>query len=83
MKIVEKAKATQSLAEYAAQLEGGPVVVTDGGHPVAALVPIENADLETVALSTNRRFLDLIERSRARARAEGGVPNEEIRRRFS
>jgi hypothetical protein len=45
-------------------------------------VSIENADMETVALSTNREFLDLIERSRARARAEGGISSQEMRRRF-
>ncbi len=83
MKIVERADATRSLADYAAEIESGPVVVTNRGLPVAALVPIENADLETVALSTNRQFLDLIERSRARVRAEGAVSNEEMRRRFS
>jgi len=83
MKVVERADATRSLADYAAEIESGPVVVTNQGQPVAALVPIENADLETVALSTNRQFLDLIERSRARVRAEGGISSEEMRRRFS
>ena len=57
-------------------------VVTSHGRPVAALLPIENADMETVALSTNHEFLDLIERSRVRARAEGGISSEEMRRRF-
>ena len=82
MKVVEKAAATRTLAEYAAEIDSGPVVVTSEGRPVAALVPIENADLETVALSTNRQFLDLIERSRARVRSEGGVSSEEVRRRL-
>ena len=82
MKVVEKQDATRTLAEYAAEIRGGPVVVTDHGQPVAALVPIENADLETVALSQNRQFLDLIERSRSRVRTEGGVSSEEMRRRF-
>jgi len=82
MKIIEKVDATESLAEYAAGIRSGPVVVTDHGQPVAALVPLENADLETVALSTNRQFIDLIERSRARLRAEGGLSSEEMRRRF-
>jgi hypothetical protein len=50
--------------------------------PVAALVPIENADLETASLSTSREILELIERSRIRARTEGGISNEEMRRRF-
>ncbi len=43
---------------------------------------IENADLETLFLNTNRQFLDLIERSRAQARVEGGSSSEEMRRRF-
>jgi antitoxin (DNA-binding transcriptional repressor) of toxin-antitoxin stability system len=82
MKIIEKVNATGTLAEYAADIESGPVIVTSHGQPVAALVPLENVDLETVALSTNRQFLDLIERSRARVRAEGGLSSEEMRRRF-
>ena len=83
MKVVETADATRTLAEYAADIASGPVVLTNQGQPVAALVPIENADLETVALSTNRQFLELIDRARARARSEGGVSSEEMRRRFT
>jgi len=82
MKVIEKADATATLAEYAAEIESGPVIVTSEGRPVAALVPIENTDLETVSLSTNRDFLELIERSRARVQADGGIPSEEMRRRF-
>lgn len=82
MKVIERADATGSLADYTAEIDKGAVIVTNQGQPVAALVPIENADLETVALSTNRQFLDLIERSRARARVEGGISSEEMRRRF-
>ncbi len=82
MKIVEKKDATGTLAEYAADIQSGPVIVTNQGQPVAALVPIENADLETVELSTNRQFLDLIERSRARVQAQGSISAEEMRRRL-
>ena len=82
MKVVDRHEATRTLADYASQVQSGAVVVTDQGRPVAALVPIENADLETVSLSTNRRFLDLIERSRSRVRDEGGVSAEEMRGRF-
>ncbi len=83
MKVIEKADATATLAEYAAEIGSGPVIVTSQGRPVAALVPIENADLETVSLSTNPQFLDLIERCRASVRAEGGISSEEMRRRFA
>ena len=46
------------------------------------MVSIKKADLETVALSTHPDFLALIERSRARHRAEGGISSEEMRRRL-
>jgi antitoxin (DNA-binding transcriptional repressor) of toxin-antitoxin stability system len=82
MKVVEKKKATKTLAAYTEKING-PVVVTDAGKPVAVLVPIENADLETISLSTNPKFIELIERSRARVRKEGGISSKEMRRRFN
>jgi len=82
MKVIDKTDATATLAEYAAEIGSGPVIVTSEGRPFAALVSIENTDLETVSLSTNRDFLDLIERSRARVAAEGGIPSDQMRRRF-
>ena len=82
MKVIEKADATAALAAYADEMESGALIVTEQGQPVAALVPIENVDLETVGLSTNPKFIELIERSRARVRSEGGISSEEMRRRF-
>ena len=82
MKQIESADATGTLAEYAAEIDRGPVVIMDHGRPVAALVPIKNADLETVSLSMNRQFLDIIERSRARVQSEGGISSDELRRRL-
>ena len=82
MKTIEMSEATAPLAEYAQEVGKEPLILTVDGRPVAALVPIENADLETVTLSAHPEFLALIERSRARQRAEGGVSGEEIRRRL-
>jgi prevent-host-death family protein len=82
MKVVEQTEAKALLADYAADVAQEPVIVTVNGKPVAALVAIENADLETVSLSTNAAFLALIERSRARHRAEGGLSADEVRRRL-
>lgn len=82
MKILEKSDATGSLAEYTANIEKEPVIVTSDGIPIAALVPIGNVDLETMSLSTNAVFIALIERSRARHRAEGGISSGEMRRRM-
>jgi antitoxin (DNA-binding transcriptional repressor) of toxin-antitoxin stability system len=82
MKIIEQAEATAPLAAYTADVTQEPLIITVNGKPVAALVAIENADLETVSLSTNPTFLALIERSRARHRTEGGLSGEEMRRRL-
>jgi prevent-host-death family protein len=82
MKTVEVTKATLSLADYTKEVIEEPVVVTVKGKPVAALVSILNADLETVSLSHNEKFLNLIDRSRSRQEREGGVSTEEMRRRL-
>jgi antitoxin (DNA-binding transcriptional repressor) of toxin-antitoxin stability system len=82
MKTVEVTKATLSLADYTKGVIEEPVVVTVKGKPVAALVSILNADLETVSLSHNEKFLNLIDRSRSRQEREGGVSTEEMRRRL-
>ena len=82
MKTVELNEATGALAEYAQDAVKEPVVVLDHGKPIAALVAIENADLETVSLSNNPKFLAILERSRARHQAEGGIPAREMRRRM-
>lgn len=82
MRIIEKIEATAPLAEYTTGVKKEPIIVTRKGKPIAALVAIENADLETISLSTNQKFLRLIERSRARQRAEGGISSEEMRRRL-
>ena len=82
MKVVETVDATGTLADYTAQIGSGPIIVTTHGRPVAALVPLENSDLESVALGNNPQFLELIERSRTRVRDEGGISAEELRRRL-
>lgn len=82
MKTLEITQATAPLAEYARGVSKEPVILTEDGKPIAALVPIENADWETVELSTHPQFLALIERSRARQKAEGGISDTEMRHRL-
>jgi prevent-host-death family protein len=79
---VEMTDATDSLATYVREVETGPVVVTDGGRPVAALVILDNTDLETLSLSTDPEFLELIQSSRERQAHEGGLSSTEMRRRL-
>jgi len=83
MRTVELNDATQSLAEYAQQVDGGPIIVTSNGRPIAAVVALPNTDAETIALSQNPHFLAIIERSRTRHAREGGISSVEMRRRFN
>jgi prevent-host-death family protein len=82
MKTVEVSKATLPLSDYTKEVKKEPVIITKGGRPVAVLVGIQNADIETVSLSNNPKFIALIERSRARQKSEGGISPEEMRRRL-
>lgn len=82
MKIVEIAEATATLAEYTSELLDEPVIITSKGQPIAALITLENVDFETISLSSNPQFIELIEHSRTRRRVEGGISSTEMRRRL-
>ncbi len=82
MKIVEIAEATATLAEYASGLTEEPVIIISNGQPIAALVTLENVDMETISLSSNPKFMALIERSRTQRHSEAGVSSTEMRRRL-
>lgn len=81
MKTIDIADATGSLADYIPGVRTEPLVITDHGTPTAVMLPVDHVDLESIALSTNPAFLALIERSRSRARQEGEISAEEMRRR--
>jgi antitoxin (DNA-binding transcriptional repressor) of toxin-antitoxin stability system len=82
MKTVDIDQATAPLADYARDLENEPVILTRDGNPIAALTTLENVDWETISLSTNPKFIELIERIRAQQMAEGGYSSEEVRDMF-
>jgi PHD/YefM family antitoxin component YafN of YafNO toxin-antitoxin module len=84
MKSVRLSEVTGSLSDYARDGLREPVVVTRQGRPLMAVMPLGRYDdRESVALSTNRKFMDIIERSRASAREKGTVPLAEVRRRLA
>jgi len=80
MKTVEFTEAKLPLSEYARKVKKEPFIITKEGKPVAALVSLVNADMETVSLSNNPKFIRLIERSRTRQKTEGGISAKEMRR---
>jgi antitoxin (DNA-binding transcriptional repressor) of toxin-antitoxin stability system len=57
-------------------------VLTRRGTPVATVVPVKSqVDLETPGLSHNPRFFEIVNRSWASYKKDGGVSLEEMRRR--
>jgi PHD/YefM family antitoxin component YafN of YafNO toxin-antitoxin module len=81
MKTVELSRATDSLASYAANVKTEPVLVTRRGKPVAAVISMIGMDRESLSLSTNPKFVAIIEKSRA-SRKQGTISSDEMRRRL-
>lgn len=64
MKQIELSTATDSLATYAETFGQDPVVFTLHGKAIAAVISLDNVDLESLSLSTNSEFLKIIQQSR-------------------
>jgi hypothetical protein len=82
MKSVAIEGATMKPKQLVALAKSEPVLLTQGGHPVCAVIEIDEMDLEAWSLGRNPKFLKLLDRSRRRLRKEGGIPIEEVRRRL-
>jgi antitoxin (DNA-binding transcriptional repressor) of toxin-antitoxin stability system len=80
---VEFKKPSGPLSEYAENARKDPIIVIKRGKPLAAVIPLRNADEETIALSTSRKFENIIERSRTRVRREGAISASKLRRRLA
>ncbi|MBI4203364.1 MAG: type II toxin-antitoxin system prevent-host-death family antitoxin [Chloroflexi bacterium] len=82
MKRVELAQAKTNLELQIREAKKSLLIVTKNGKPVAALVPVDDFDLEVLATSENPTFLAIMEHSRLRAEKEGTISEEEMRREF-
>jgi antitoxin (DNA-binding transcriptional repressor) of toxin-antitoxin stability system len=81
VKKLKVSSAVRSLAEYVADLRDETVVLTEGDHAVAALIPLKNVDRESLSLSQHPEFLELIAHSRAEFEAGRAISLSEMRRR--
>ncbi|MBI3329184.1 MAG: hypothetical protein HYZ81_21090 [Nitrospinae bacterium] len=82
MRTLELNDATESLAEYVKRMEEEPVIIVHKGVALAVLAPLGDTDYESVALSTNPKFIEMLDRSRKRLREEGGISLEDMRKEF-
>ena len=80
MKTISLEQATDRLTEIARGETTEPALVVVHGRPVAALIPLDELDVENLALMNNPDFVQMLERSRRQVRETGGIPLDEVRR---
>jgi len=71
-----------ALAAYVQSASSEPVVLTQDGQAVAAVIPGDERDVENLVLSINPQFQAVLERSQRRLESEGGLSSAEVRRRL-
>lgn len=64
MKTIEIEKAFKPLSEYAKEIDNEILVLTSNEKPVAAIVSLKDVDMESLSLSTNPDFMEIIKKSR-------------------
>ncbi len=83
MKTIEITKATKPLSAYAKELDNEILVITSNKKPIAAMVSLENVDMESLSLSTNSEFMEIIEKSRKEFKLGKKLSLDEIKREIS
>jgi antitoxin (DNA-binding transcriptional repressor) of toxin-antitoxin stability system len=83
VKTIKLSNASRPLTEYAAELGDDVLVLTERNRPVVAVVPLKGVDLESLALSSNTEFLELIARSRTEIQRGQTLTLSEMKKAFS
>src|SRR5262249_6563987 len=82
LKTVDIGQTRDLFAQFVAEPEHDPIIVTQKGRPIAVVQAVHGADVETISVSLNPQFQALMEKSDKRYAQEGGFSSEEIRRYF-
>ena len=68
-----------TLRDLAKLAHSGPVLITEHGQPVIAVIALDEAEAEAWLLGQSEELMEIVEQSRRRLREEGGLSLEEIR----
>jgi len=79
MKAIEISEALGSLSDYAKELGEENIVVTSSKKPIAALVSLKKVDRESLVLSTNPEFMEIIQAARAEFQSGKKLSLEEMK----
>jgi len=80
MKAIEISEALGSLSDYAKELGEEIIVVTSNRKPIAALVSLKKVDRESLALSTNPEFMEIIQAARTEFQSGKKLSLEEMKK---
>jgi hypothetical protein len=72
--------AVRPLGDYVRELGDEVLVLTKRRRPVVAVIPLKNVDRETLALSCNAEFLQIVAEARARFSAGRKLSLDEVKR---
>ena len=79
LKIVPLAEMKAHLDDYLKQSQGEQILITENGHPVAAMILIVDPEaLERLILTDNSQFHQILENSRRSLKEDGGLKSEEF-----
>jgi len=83
LKTTDVSKSKDALRTSLAESVPTPFVITRNGKAVAALIPVTDEDIESLALSFDPTFVEIIERSRKSLAENGGISQEEMEAMFA
>lgn len=79
MKIASVAEVKSRFSAFLKQSEGGPVVVTRNGRPVAVIVGVQDEEeIERLLMAYSPRLRAILEQSRQQIRDGQGLSHEEF-----
>lgn len=79
LKIVPLAEMKAHLDDYLKQSQGEQILITENGHPVAAMTLIIDPEaLERLMLADNSKFNQILENSRRSLKEDGGLKSDEF-----
>jgi antitoxin (DNA-binding transcriptional repressor) of toxin-antitoxin stability system len=79
MRTLELSKTSSQVASFARGLQD-PVVLTEGGKPVASVVPLGDSDWEEISLAMSPKFIEMLQKSRESYRRHGGLTSDQVRK---
>lgn len=80
MKTIEISTASQPLSAYADQFSNEMVILTLNGKAIALVASLKDVDSESLSLSMNPEFIEIIQKARAEFKAGKKLSLEEMKR---